>query len=191
MPLGCVLLISVLPRFQCVCHVVVLNLRSAHRSPVHSTVPPQFVRRPANIYAHESMDIVFECEVSGSPAPSVKWVKNGDAVIPSDYFKIVVSLLVRAAGLPEPAAQTPPRGPPGIPVCAGHGRLVELTLFGPVCLVEGAQPAGSGPGQVRRGFLPVPGRKRRRQHPVQRAAHHPGSRYATQQSTRWFPNEMW
>lgn len=55
------------------------------------TVPPQFVKRPANIYAHESMDIVFECEVSGSPAPTVKWVKNGDAVIPSDYFKIIVS----------------------------------------------------------------------------------------------------
>jgi len=56
-----------------------------------STVPPQFVKRPDNIYAHESMDIVFECEVSGSPAPTVKWVKNGDAVIPSDYFKIIVS----------------------------------------------------------------------------------------------------
>lgn len=56
-----------------------------------SAVPPQFVKRPANIYAHESMDIVFECEVSGSPAPTVKWVKNGDAVIPSDYFKIIVS----------------------------------------------------------------------------------------------------
>lgn len=61
-------------------------------SHLFSTVPPQFVKRPANIYAHESMDIVFECEVSGSPAPTVKWVKNGDAVIPSDYFKIVVSL---------------------------------------------------------------------------------------------------
>lgn len=60
-------------------------------SHLDSTVPPQFVSRPANIYAHESMDIVFKCEVSGSPAPTVKWVKNGDAVIPSDYFKLIVS----------------------------------------------------------------------------------------------------
>ncbi|KAI3376917.1 hypothetical protein L3Q82_000166 [Scortum barcoo] len=62
-------------------------------------VPPQFVKRPANIYAHESMDIVFECEVSGSPAPTVKWVKNGDAVIPSDYFKIVKEHNLQVLGL--------------------------------------------------------------------------------------------
>lgn len=56
-------------------------------------VPPEFLKQPANIYAHESMDIVFECEVTGKPTPTVKWVKNGDMVIPSDYFKIVVSIL--------------------------------------------------------------------------------------------------
>uniref|UniRef100_A0A3Q2ZEQ5 Neogenin 1a n=1 Tax=Kryptolebias marmoratus TaxID=37003 RepID=A0A3Q2ZEQ5_KRYMA len=62
-------------------------------------VPPQFVKRPANTYAHESMDIVFECEVSGSPAPTVKWVKNGDAVIPSDYFKIIKEHNLQVLGL--------------------------------------------------------------------------------------------
>uniref|UniRef100_A0A8C1LEV6 Neogenin 1a n=1 Tax=Cyprinus carpio TaxID=7962 RepID=A0A8C1LEV6_CYPCA len=36
-----------------------------------------------------STDIIFECEVTDSPAPTIKWVKNGDAVIPSDYFKII------------------------------------------------------------------------------------------------------
>ncbi|XP_062327048.1 neogenin 1a isoform X2 [Osmerus eperlanus] len=62
-------------------------------------VPPQFLKRPANIYARESMDIIFECEVTGSPATTVKWVKNGDAVIPSDYFKIIEEQHLQVLGL--------------------------------------------------------------------------------------------
>uniref|UniRef100_A0A8B9LGI2 Neogenin 1a n=1 Tax=Astyanax mexicanus TaxID=7994 RepID=A0A8B9LGI2_ASTMX len=52
-------------------------------------VPPQFLKRPVSTFAHEATDIVFECEVTGSPAPTIKWVKNGDSVIPSDYFRIM------------------------------------------------------------------------------------------------------
>ncbi|XP_017341341.1 neogenin isoform X7 [Ictalurus punctatus] len=62
-------------------------------------VPPRFLKKPSNMYAHEAMDIIFECDVMGSPAPTVKWVKNGDAVIPSDYFKIVNQHDLQVLGL--------------------------------------------------------------------------------------------
>ncbi|XP_069621732.1 neogenin isoform X3 [Ranitomeya imitator] len=62
-------------------------------------VPPVFYVKPSNTHAHESMDIVFECEVRGRPAPTVKWVKNGDVVIPSDYFKIVDDHNLQVLGL--------------------------------------------------------------------------------------------
>ncbi|XP_057189438.1 neogenin 1a isoform X4 [Triplophysa rosa] len=61
--------------------------------------PPHFLKKPTNMYAHEATDVVFECEVSGSPAPTIKWVKNGDAVIPSDYFKIIKEQNLQVLGL--------------------------------------------------------------------------------------------
>ncbi|XP_072516424.1 neogenin 1a isoform X8 [Salminus brasiliensis] len=62
-------------------------------------VPPQLLKRPVSTFAHEAMDVLFECEVTGSPAPTIKWVKNGDAVIPSDYFKIIKEQNLQVQGL--------------------------------------------------------------------------------------------
>ncbi|KAL6090169.1 hypothetical protein STEG23_019040, partial [Scotinomys teguina] len=61
--------------------------------------PPWFLNHPSNLYAYESMDIEFECAVSGKPVPTVNWMKNGDVVIPSDYFQIVGGSNLRILGV--------------------------------------------------------------------------------------------
>ncbi|XP_039606343.1 netrin receptor DCC isoform X1 [Polypterus senegalus] len=62
-------------------------------------VPPRFLNYPTNLYAYESMDIELECTVTGKPAPTVQWVKNGEVVIPSDYFQIVGGSNLHILGL--------------------------------------------------------------------------------------------
>ncbi|KAJ8415634.1 hypothetical protein AAFF_G00426140 [Aldrovandia affinis] len=45
------------------------------------------------------MDIKLECAVTGKPTPAVHWVKNGEMVVPSDYFQIVDVSNLKILGL--------------------------------------------------------------------------------------------
>uniref|UniRef100_A0A8C9VU42 DCC netrin 1 receptor n=1 Tax=Scleropages formosus TaxID=113540 RepID=A0A8C9VU42_SCLFO len=62
-------------------------------------VPPKFLKQPSNLHAYESTDIVMECDVTGKPLPSVHWMKNGEVVIPSDYFQIIGGSNLQILGL--------------------------------------------------------------------------------------------
>ncbi|XP_053721285.1 netrin receptor DCC isoform X2 [Synchiropus splendidus] len=62
-------------------------------------VPPQFLNYPTNTFAYESTDIELECAVTGNPPPTIRWMKNGEEVIPSDYFQIVDGSNLQILGL--------------------------------------------------------------------------------------------
>ncbi|KAF8763513.1 Netrin receptor DCC like protein [Argiope bruennichi] len=67
-------------------------------STVDIIVPPYFVIRPVNQYAREKDDITFECDVYGNPVPILRWYKNGDIIVHSEYFQIVSGKNLRILG---------------------------------------------------------------------------------------------
>ncbi|NXI43144.1 DCC protein, partial [Galbula dea] len=81
------------------CVVTYRNENSSGSAELSVMVPPWFLIRPSNLYAYESMDIELECSVAGKPGPTVEWIKNGEVVIPSDYFQIVGGSNLRILGL--------------------------------------------------------------------------------------------
>jgi deleted in colorectal carcinoma protein len=63
-------------------------------------VPPGISKKPANKITQETSDVEFDCEISeeSNPKPSVSWYKNGEKLIPSEYF-VVDSGKLRILGL--------------------------------------------------------------------------------------------
>ena len=62
-------------------------------------MPPYFVKKPANVFAHVNSDIMLECEAEGKPSPDITWYKNGDRLYPSDYFQLVAGSNLKILGL--------------------------------------------------------------------------------------------
>ena len=52
------------------------------------SLAPSLVTAPASHLSYEKDDILFDCQVSGRPEPEVKWYKNGDLIIQSEYFQV-------------------------------------------------------------------------------------------------------
>ena len=62
-------------------------------------VPPRFETIPRDTAAMANTDVELKCTSSGIPTPAVTWFKNGDAVIPTDYFQVTEAGSLRILGL--------------------------------------------------------------------------------------------
>ncbi|XP_032889340.1 netrin receptor DCC isoform X2 [Amblyraja radiata] len=110
-------------------------------------IPPSFVKRPSNLYAYESMDIEFECAVTGKPVPTVRWIKNGEVVIPSDYFQIVSGSNLRVLGLVK--------SDEGFYQCVAENDAGNVQTSGQLIIPEPALPSSSVLPSAPRDVVPV------------------------------------
>ncbi|XP_035382617.1 netrin receptor DCC isoform X2 [Electrophorus electricus] len=110
-------------------------------------VPPQFLNYPSNTYAHESTDIEMECGVTGNPQPDVHWVKNGEVVIPSDYFQIVDGGNLQILGLV--------RSDEGFYQCVAENEAGNAQAMGQLILLEPVLPSSGVLPSTPRDVAPV------------------------------------
>ena len=63
--------------------------------------------------AKETTDAEFRCEAEGEPGPAISWYKNGELIVPSEYFLIeaaslkVLGLVKTDSGVYQCLAENP------------------------------------------------------------------------------------
>ncbi|XP_050305807.1 neogenin isoform X2 [Anthonomus grandis grandis] len=62
-------------------------------------VPPRFLKKPQDRTEYSSKDVELECSVYGIPEPKIHWLKNGDLVKYSEYYKLVNGNNLKIMGL--------------------------------------------------------------------------------------------
>ncbi|TSL28293.1 Netrin receptor DCC [Bagarius yarrelli] len=131
--------------YICVAHNKNENISAS--SELSVLVPPQFLNYPSNTYAYESSDIEMECAVTGNPHPTVRWMKNGEAVIPSDYFQIVDGGNLQILGLV--------RSDEGFYQCVAENEAGNALAMAQLILLELVVPSSSVLPSFPRDVTPV------------------------------------